>query len=313
MNRPIHSRIVLVISVSTVLALMPAALAQRGGFHGGGGFGGFHGGGFHSGGAFHGGGSGFHNGGFSGFHGGGFHGAGPEGFGGFHNGFGRFGGGFGGFRHGPFFGGFGYPWFGLGFDFGFWPYWSYPYWSGYGPWWGPYAYAYPYDPYGPYGSYNSYDPPSDRDRRERRDPCDYRYPDTCRSKGNTAPVTPSNLNVRAEPSAPVSLNPDPGSPDPGDASPIVDDSHPAISFIAYRSAASPEDVNHRSAVSLDAGNDSPVKASASSGSPPLRPAVKNAIRLLRAMPPAARERRLNSGRYDSFSAEERELLVAAVR
>jgi hypothetical protein len=39
-----------------------------------------------------------------------------------------------------------------------------------------------------------------------------------------------------------------------------------------------------------------------------RPAVRNAIRALRAMPPDARQRQLNSGRYDNLSPEERELL-----
>ena len=267
MNRPICSRILIVASVSLVLALIPAtALAQRGGFHGGGGFGGFHGGGFHGGsGAFHGGGSGFHSGGF-----GGFHGAAPGGFGGFRNG--RFGRGFGGFGYRPFYGG-GYPWFGWGvsFDFGFWPYWSYPYWYGYGPWYGPYAY---YSPYDPYDSYGAGYPRDYRDnRRNHRDPCDYRYPDTCKSKGNNAPVKPSNMNVRQQPpAAPAPLN-------PGDV--ILDDSAPKISLTAYR--------------------------------PALRPAVRNAIQLLRAMPPAARQQRLDSGQYDSFSPEERELLIATVQ
>jgi hypothetical protein len=40
--------------------------------------------------------------------------------------------------------------------------------------------------------------------------------------------------------------------------------------------------------------------------------VRNAIVLLHAMPPEARQRWLNSGRYDNFSARERELLNHAV-
>jgi hypothetical protein len=40
--------------------------------------------------------------------------------------------------------------------------------------------------------------------------------------------------------------------------------------------------------------------------------VRNAIVLLRAMPPEARQRWLNSGRYDNFSVRERELLNHAV-
>jgi hypothetical protein len=47
--------------------------------------------------------------------------------------------------------------------------------------------------------------------------------------------------------------------------------------------------------------------------PGLRPAVQNAIRALRAMPPDARRRQINSGRYDNFSPEERELLNNALQ
>jgi hypothetical protein len=43
----------------------------------------------------------------------------------------------------------------------------------------------------------------------------------------------------------------------------------------------------------------------------LRPAVRNVIQALRAMPPEARQRQLNSGRYRNFSQEERELLINA--
>jgi Protein of unknown function (DUF3106) len=39
-----------------------------------------------------------------------------------------------------------------------------------------------------------------------------------------------------------------------------------------------------------------------------RPAVRNAIEALRAMPPDARKRQLNSDRYSDFSPEERRLL-----
>jgi hypothetical protein len=41
--------------------------------------------------------------------------------------------------------------------------------------------------------------------------------------------------------------------------------------------------------------------------------MRNAIAALSAMPPAARERQLNSRRYDSFSPEEREVLAAVSR
>jgi hypothetical protein len=45
----------------------------------------------------------------------------------------------------------------------------------------------------------------------------------------------------------------------------------------------------------------------------LRPEVQNAIRLLRAMPPAAAQERINSGRYAGFSPEERKLLNIATQ
>ena len=46
---------------------------------------------------------------------------------------------------------------------------------------------------------------------------------------------------------------------------------------------------------------------ASHSIPPIReqrPAVQNVVRALRAMPPAARERQLASGRYNGFSPQE---------
>jgi hypothetical protein len=45
--------------------------------------------------------------------------------------------------------------------------------------------------------------------------------------------------------------------------------------------------------------------------PKMRPAVKNVIQALRAMPPEVRERQLNSDRYASFSSAERRLLNTA--
>ena len=46
--------------------------------------------------------------------------------------------------------------------------------------------------------------------------------------------------------------------------------------------------------------------------PDSRPEVRNAIRALSGMPPAARERELATGLYASFSPEERQVLRAAV-
>ncbi len=126
-------RVLLILSLSSLLA--GGAMAQRGGGGHGGGGGGFHGGGGSiGGGGFRGGGS---------FGGSGFRGGGSFG-GGFR------GGSFGGFRGNGFVGGFGR--FG-GFR-GFGGYWGgyYPYW-GYGLGWGwPYYDAYDYGyPYGGYG------------------------------------------------------------------------------------------------------------------------------------------------------------------
>jgi len=238
--------------------------------------GGFHGGG----GGFHGGGfgSGFHGGG-SGFHGGGFRGGNfggsRGGFGGFNNGFGR--GSFRGFRGDRFFFGGGSPWF-FGFDFGFAPYWyGYPYAYGYGPgpWWGPYAYS---SPYGDYDYYDyRYDPPdpgyTPDYRHERPSNRDDRSPRNSSPNGQNAPAKPSNGAGQQS------------------------STDPTYVLVKYSAGAS---ANHQLA---DAAAQLPSGLSAP---------VRNAIVLLRAMPPEARQRWLNSGRYDNFSARERELLNQAV-
>lgn len=54
-----------------------------------------------------------------------------------------------------------------------------------------------------------------------------------------------------------------------------------------------------------------AKGSDGAAASELRPPVRNVIAALRAMPPAARERQLNSGRYDNLSPAERELLIQA--
>jgi hypothetical protein len=45
--------------------------------------------------------------------------------------------------------------------------------------------------------------------------------------------------------------------------------------------------------------------------PPTRPEVQNVIRALRAMPPAARQRQIDSGRYSNLSSQELELVKYA--
>jgi len=309
MNRAVCLRIASALALSIALVGMPqSSFAQHGGHggggfggHGGGGFGGSHGGGgsFHGGGgfgSFNGGGGSFHGGsGFGGFHGGsGFRGGG---FGGFRNGRGfngfRGGRGFGGFRGDRFFGGFGFPGYGygLGFGFDFWPYWdSYPYLYGYSPWWGapyPYPYYYPYDSYSddPYDNDQHYE--RDRDRRCRHD---YRHPDNgcdddrTRPNRDSAPTRPSNT--------------------------VVPESSPDRNYVIsnsedYRSSDSNDTIGPTPAAS-----DYQLAYSSTKQLPSeTRPGVRNAIDALRAMPPDARQRQLDSGRYNSFSPEERELLI----
>jgi hypothetical protein len=288
MSRAIVFRISFVTALFVALAGLPQpSFAQRGG-HGGGGF---HGGGFggHSGGgAFHGSGGGF-PGGSGGFHnGGGFGGFHNGGFNGFHNGRG-----FGGFRGGRFFGGYGFPGYGygLGFGFGFWPYWdAYPYY-GYNPWWvAPYPYYYPYYGYAPYDSYDDhYHERDHRCRPDYRHPdnrCDDSSPDRYR-RSEDAPTRPSNT--------------------------VAPENSPTANYVTnnvedYRRA----DSNDSTSQKPDIAGNYQLAYSTTKQFPSNRPAVRNAIQVLRAMPPDAQRRQLNSGRYDDFSPEERELLENAV-
>lgn len=280
-------RILVLIALSIALIGIPqSSFAQHGG-HGGGG--GFHGGG----GAFHGGGN------FGGFHGGAawFHGSG---YGAFHSG-GYYGFHGHGFRGGPFFGGLGFPGYGFGFGFGFSPYWGYPYWGypysyGYGPWGNPYAYYYPYDPY------YYQDGPGSRDGRYprgNRDGCDYRYEDEhpCKSQKKNAPPRPSSTVPKSSPQHNyVTTNP------------AANDS--AFSLADYRPSSSTNPADATAPVASNHQLINPTTSQLPSG---LRPAVRNAIQALRAMPPDARQRQLNSGRYHSLSPEELEFVTNATQ
>jgi hypothetical protein len=330
MKRAFWLRVLAVAAVSAALAGTPeSSFAQHGGHAGGGGF---HGGGFggHAGGGFHGGGgfgsfhgSGFQNGGFGSFRGGqGFSGFRNRGFGGFRNGtFGFRNGGFGGFRGGRGFGGFRGDRFFRGFrrdrdfffdfDFGFWPYWdAYPYWYGYGPGWGPYTYYSPYDyPDYPYDAPPYRYPRDDRDNRCRPD---YRHPDNGCSDGSPDTSRPIRENPPAKPSH--TLGPE-SSPERN---------YVTTNFAHYRTAVSHSDSNSNSnsndratqptiaattAIASDYERGSSTAQHLIAQHPSaMRPAVRNAMEALSAMPPDARERQLNSGRYDAFSPEERELL-----
>ena len=271
--------------------LSQPAFAQRGGHGGGGGFhgggGGFHGGGggFDGGGAFHGGGT---------FRGGGSFFGGRGGFGGGRGSFvGRGGfGGRGGFRGRGFDGRgrfrgrggcgwrggyWGYPWgWGFGFDYG-WPYgwgWGYPYY-GYS-WWPPYSYDYPYYP-------PSYPPP------------DYSYPDN--GYGDTPPADsrPSprpNANGPARPWRPPVPG---GTSGPNDVNPGVPADEPSVPF-------------RSDAVMTASASDYRVAHTSLHQDPPLRPELQNAMRTLREMPPFARQREIETGRYSHFSPAEREFL-----
>jgi hypothetical protein len=214
--------------------------------------------------------------------------------GGFHVGGGFHGGnGFGGFR-GGFYGGhrgfWGYPGngYGVSFGFGFGPYWgAYPYWwYGYGPWWGPSAY-YPYNPY-----YYS-DATSPSYRPDCRNSPDYRHDDVPPSSSN-----PDRDNAPAEPSSiPVP-----------EASPDQD------TVTTYSVTYRPLIPSDRTDRSKRVGNNYQVAGfSAQQLSSGLRPAVRNAIQALRAMPPWAQQRWLHSGHYDNFTPQERKLLKDALR
>jgi hypothetical protein len=216
--------------------------------------------------------------------GGGFH----VGGGGFHhggNGFSGFGGGFYGGPRGLW----GYPGYGYGVSvgFGFGPYWgAYPYWYGYGPWWGPSSY-YPYNPYYyPRTTDPSYPP-------DCRNSPDYRHDDVPPSSSN-----PDGDNAPAEPSS----TPTPEAfPDPDTVTTYS---------VAYRPIISRVRPDPNNAVE---NNHKLAGSSARLPSSGLRPAVRNAIQALRAMPPWAQQRWLDSGRYDNFTPQERKLLKDGLR
>ena len=226
----------------------------------------------------HGGGGGFHGGGgFGGSHafaGGGFHGSGS--MGGWHGGRwngGWHGGYYGGWR-GGYYGGWGYPyWGGWGFGIGFNFGWP---WGYYG-----YPYAYGYYPYYPY--YYPYYP--------------YYY----------APVSAPAGYVDAAPYGQQDGYPqNVPAPQPGASAP---------QFAPNSSGVKLLEVTHRPPASYRT-----VAASASAARyrpapqrklPPVRAEVQNVIRALYGMPPAARQREIDSGLYNTLSPQELELVRTA--
>ena len=234
----------------------------------------------------HGVGGGFHGGGGRGFHGGvtgGFHAAGGGHYGytggylyGPYHGGGYYGGHVGYRWHGGYgwHGGYwGYPHYGWGWSFGFgfgWPYWS---WA-----WGyPYGYGYGPSYYAPYPYY-----------------CPPGY--TCPPYGNDAPAPPpanSSPKSRSNPPSPWR---------PPSSSPNEDHSMSNVVTVASRVPIPSTDKVNVTATSYRVAN------STTQQSPRLRPEVQRAMRALREMPPFAREREIETGRYSHFSPEEQEFL-----
>jgi len=289
MKKGILFRVIVLVAMIALSWLPQPVLAQHGG-HGGGG--GFHGGG----------GGGFHGGGGGGFRGGGgFHGGGRSGYAGGHS--------FGGYRGGGYYGGrggygwggrrygwggrywgrgYGYGW-GWGFGFG-WPYWGwgYPYGYGYSPWY--------YAPYS-YGSYPSYGP-SDY-------PPDYPDPD---NGNDDPPLTDPSARPQANQNGPAkSWRP----PVPAGAA-NANDTNSNVAAFAPRGPVLSVDKMSVTPSNYRAARSIPQRSTTERATPqadaPFRPEMQKALQRLREMPPFAREREIETGRYRQFSSEEKQIL-----
>jgi hypothetical protein len=297
MKKTILFRIVFVLVALIALTCLPQqALAQRGGHGGGGGFhggggGGFHGGGggaFRGGGGFYGGGRSAYAGGhsFGGYRGGGYYGGrGGYGWGGRGYGWGGRGYGWGGGYWGR---GYGWGWrFGFGFG---WPYWGwgYPYGYGYSPWYyapDPY-YSYPY--YGPSGY-----------------PAGYQSPDN----GNDDPrTTDPNPRPQANQNGPTRSWRPPG---PGGAT-NTNYANSNVATVGLRGPVLSPDTTSVTQSSYRAARSIPERSTTGRATPqsdaPLRPEMQKALQRLREMPPFAREREIETGRYRQFSPEDKQIL-----
>ena len=247
-----------------------SAFAQRGG-HGGGGM---HGstGGFHGGGGIRGSAGAFHGGG-------GHYAYGGARYGGYRGGgyYGYRGGGYYGWR-GGYYGGWrggywGYPRYGYGWGFGI----------GYG--WGAYwpGYAYPYPYYAPYG----YPYPDSG----------YAYPDNGYDYNGYDDAPPPDPGPKSRNNPPVkpSRTPAPGS---------FPNANSATTYAAASSAKAPLRTTDRTTVTTSTYR----PASATQPVPQQRQEVQSAIRAMREMPPYAFQRRIDSGYYNNFTSEEREVV-----
>jgi hypothetical protein len=308
MNRPGLLRILLLSVAFATFALSPE-LAVAGGAHGGG----FGGGGFHGGG---GGGGGFHGGGGGGggYHGGSYGGYRGVGYGGYR------GGGYGGYRGGygyGYRGGYGYGWrggygygyrggyggwgwggwgFGLSFNFG-WPYWGWGY-----PYYSYYPSYYPYYPYG-YGYYApSAAPAAYPDPSAYGQTGSYSYPGPAgygQPGGNYQQTGGAYQSGAAYQGAYQNVAP------PVRPRNSVPQSAPSSSALTLHDAVyRPAPATPSSASATSYRSASAVRQ---------RPEVQNVIRALRAMPPDARQRALDSGRYGNLSAEEMKVVREAAQ
>jgi len=297
MKKTILFRVGIVLVAVIALSWLPqSALAQRGGGHGGGGGGGFHGGG--GGGGFHGGGAAFHGGG--GFSGGvhsGF--VGGRAYGGYHGGYyggrGYYGGYHGGYGWGGRYWGHGYG-YGWGWGVGFgWPYWGwgwgYPYGSYYYPGYyapGPY---YSYPPYGPSG-----DPTGSPDQ----------------GNGNDNPP-PADPNARPQPNqnGPARYGTPPAQGDILSTDYINTAAAPRGQVLSVdRMSVTPS--GYQAATTIPAHytteRATTGRATLEKAAAPLRPEVQKALQRLSEMPPFAREREIETGRYSQFSSAEKQIL-----
>jgi hypothetical protein len=229
-----------------------------------------HGGG---GGGFHGGGGGGFHGGGGGFHGGGggFHGGG---FGGYRGGWGGSGwrGGWGGYgwRGGWGYGrGWGYPGWGRGWGWGY-PGWGWGIGFGVGWGWGSYWGGYPYAYGYPYYPYYPYYGPNGY---APADPD--RYNGTDRDPRANSPRQNSNYPAPQR-------------------SPGVNGNNSTVTFANRKTAGDTDSATYW----LTNYQQRTVP----------RQQVRNVIQAFLAMPPEARQRQIESGRYRNFSPEEQELL-----
>ncbi|MBO0912014.1 MAG: hypothetical protein J2P13_09490 [Acidobacteria bacterium] len=111
---------------------------------------------------------------------------------------------------------------------------------------------------------------------------------------------------RGPPANPPQSSGDSGSQTPSSSaqSPAPAENQLALRFADYRPAVWDNGIEQ----TVNATAYSPLRNPRPQDGRRLRPAVRNVVEALRAMPPAARRRQLSSGRYNGFSPEERKLL-----